>query len=587
MDKPSVPMTQQLIKRTRGNMSEEQRLESHLMRKAAKLHKQALPDRTLCAEDQVDMPVGVNWIAQNCNRSCLQDGTSLGPVSASPPVHSTSLPFLTVSPFSSLVAPDLPPAAVQRSAGKQAFGRFGGSEERMRNPEKGQGLAKHDGQVADRSHAASAEVQIQAEGSLGNVSDDVEGPLAGCLSSLSIGWLEKEAAALLENVSPEPQPETEPEAVHQCLSFFSALINVIQENNKGLHALNMTPSLDFLSTLPSTNAAAIPVATAQSEVDNMNQHQHGHVPHLTWNCPSAAGAPALSSPGAGEPILPAAETGAVTDMSDSFSGPTIMSLPKKVKVFGSESKYGASFFDSEARNLLDNACGSMRMASGSDVSMNIITPVDMPLRMNSQGLPSGAFSSNTSSSQTFDKPSGWYITPEGNVSAVHAAPVVAWGARPGPTPGVVYSALGRKRGRPRKKPVPVAPAPPPTPMAGLAGSLLPPAPGYRPIHCLGPSGASGKPSRAVSMPQAHVQRQASHVLGSLRASSLPTIGPHPDVWHLLATLSSSSSFMSSLGDGQYVGSFPSPLWQQASTLSNFRQSSVNQPQGDAFNVPTD
>jgi hypothetical protein len=66
------------------------------------------------------------------------------------------------------------------------------------------------------------------QGSLGNVSDDVEGPLAGCLSSLSIGWLEKEAAAFQEIVPPEPQRETEPEAVHQCLSFFSALINVIQ-----------------------------------------------------------------------------------------------------------------------------------------------------------------------------------------------------------------------------------------------------------------------------------------------------------------------------------------------------------------------
>jgi hypothetical protein len=55
MDKPSVPMTQQLIKRTRGNMSEEQMLESHLMRKAAKLQKQALPDRTVCGEDQVGL----------------------------------------------------------------------------------------------------------------------------------------------------------------------------------------------------------------------------------------------------------------------------------------------------------------------------------------------------------------------------------------------------------------------------------------------------------------------------------------------------------------------------------------------------
>jgi hypothetical protein len=196
----------------------------------------------------------------------------------------------------------------------------------------------------------------------------------------------------------------------------------------------MTPSLDFLSTLPSTSFAAVPVSTAQSAVDDMNQHQHGHVPHLTWNCPSAAGAPALSSPGTGEPILPAAETGAGTDTSDSFSGPTFVSLPKKVKVFGGESKGRASFLDSEAMNLLNNACDSTRMASGNDVSMNIITPVDMPLRMNSQGLASGAFSSNASSSQTFDKPSGWYITPEGKVSAVHAAPVVAWGARPGPTP---------------------------------------------------------------------------------------------------------------------------------------------------------
>lgn len=62
MEQPSVPMTHQLIKRTRGKLSEEQRIESKLLRKAAKLHKQGLPDGQKVDEEQVAfLYINVEW----------------------------------------------------------------------------------------------------------------------------------------------------------------------------------------------------------------------------------------------------------------------------------------------------------------------------------------------------------------------------------------------------------------------------------------------------------------------------------------------------------------------------------------------
>lgn len=80
-----------------------------------------------------------------------------------------------------------------------------------------------------------AEGMLQA--SMASISEDVDGPLAGCLSSLSIGWLEKEAAALQEAVVCEPDVELVP----QCPSLFTSLLDVIQVCSPTLLPLSTSP----------------------------------------------------------------------------------------------------------------------------------------------------------------------------------------------------------------------------------------------------------------------------------------------------------------------------------------------------------
>lgn len=217
--------------------------------------------------------------------------------------------------------------------------------------------------------------------------------------------------------------------------------------------LASTPSLAFLSALSGSTSQephAEPCATLDAG------HPLGSPPggSAAWEGP-------ISLPAAAAPASQRTEAAstAAAPADEQRPATPLTGLPKRVRVLHSRCNSDLTAFNL-SRGFSGIAPG------GEGVPTNIITPVEMPLRQNNQhlppALPDPASPSPALRSQS-DSSLAWYITPEGVLTPVLPAPGAAWKGRVGPIPGVVYSALGRRRGRPRKTKPAVSQALPPLP----------------------------------------------------------------------------------------------------------------------------